>query len=177
MRITGRTDLRDRMTWVNWAVDNPTRGRGRWDIRLLACLGLAVPPIVFAACKGSIHWGTYIGSIICWIFYFAFCQLVILLVARRRAKAKTDSAFEVGRENGLVRLRIRDHALELPVAKFSVIRLPENLILAVDKFPVCITPRNGNIDEGKTSEDILKLVTAPEPPSPADGAIRAASEK
>ena len=66
------------------------------------------------------------------------------------------------RDSCTIRLHVQDRAFEFPVTKVSAVRLASNLIITVEKMPFCITPRNGNLDDGKTIEDILKLITDPE---------------
>ncbi len=159
MKITGKIDKYDLLAWINWMTNNSGHGQSRWKVHLFVWPGLVIPPIVFWLAGTPFSWETYCGVIFYWLFYFILWRFVILLIERRRAKNKDDVYFEMIRENDTVRLHVKDRAFELPAAKLSTIRLKSNLIIALDKIPFCITPRNGNIDEGKTIEDILKLIT------------------
>ena len=167
MKITGTIDLRDQIAWINWQTNNPAAGMARWWNRLFLPIALIVPPVLFHLLGDPFHWGTYVGTIVIWGLLFGFWRFFLLLWARGRAKRKKEAIpFELERTEGAIRLRVRDRTHEYPPDKVSTAPLKHNLIVTMDGFPICITPRSENIDGEHTIEDIEKTIKMAEPAGP-----------
>ena len=170
MKITGTIDIHDRIAWINWYTDNPKRGPHPWWNRLFGPIALVLPPLLFYLLGDKFHWGTYGGVIICWALLFGFWRFLHLLVARRKAKQEDESyPFEVEQKEYTFCLSARGRTYDYPSDKVGAIRLKQNLVITMDEFPICITPRNENLHDGKTIDDIEKMIQ--ETDEQPDGAV------
>lgn len=171
MKITGKIDQQDQIAWINWLTDNPAREKNRWSGWILLILALGLPPFVFHLIGDQFHWETYVGSIMCWALLLTLWRFGQLIYARRQARRKKEEIpFELQWSDETVHLSVRDRKYEYPADKVGSIPLRRNLVLTMDGFPVCVTPRNENIDGEHTVREIDQMIKRfAEPTTPANG--------
>lgn len=156
--IRGKIDQHDLNTWQNWGLHRFPEKKRRWWHYLLGPGIFFLPVIVSELVGFDFHMQTYLVTVALWSFCMAFLLFYKFVSRRERNKSMQPYDFSVDRSNVTVSFRGSDSQFEVSARSLAVIRLPENLLIFRDGTPISISPRNENLEDGKTIGDIEKLI-------------------
>ena len=106
----------------------------------------------------NFHMTTYLAVVACWSFCLALILVFNIVSRRKRNNSMQPCDFSVDRSGDTIFIQGTDSRFEFPAISLEALRFPDNILIFRNGVAISISPRNENLEDGKTVEDIENLI-------------------
>ncbi len=159
MKITGVVDAHDIHIWDEYHAEFPGGQKATWWGWLLVIAALVAAVFLARDPQGGFNWEKLVILLVCMAILYAGWRALRLLAVRGTPRdAEQTFPFEIERTGATIRLRAGEELITTPAQRVGATPYKDHLILTVDDLPVCIAPRDENLEHGQTNADIADLI-------------------
>ena len=159
MKIAGVVDAQDILVWDEYHAEFPGGQKATWWGWLLVVAALVAAVFLARDPEGGFDWKKLLILLVSMVILYAGWRAVRLLSVRAAARDEQQTfPFEIERTGATIRLHAGEEWITTPAHRVGATAYKDHLIITVDDLPVCIVPRDENLEHGQTNADIADLI-------------------